>query len=114
MATRQLARSEWQSYFDRVSESLRSKEAKIEVASLSIGDQVVTNRTALTGITYDPKSAGLVIITEHLEHMIPGPNEIYVQESGDGLASLEALDSAGNKHIVTLTPRLMIGSSAAE
>jgi hypothetical protein len=113
MATRELARSEWQSYFDRMSESLRATQVGIEVASLSIGDQVVANQAALTGITYDPKCADLMIITESLEHVIYGPNEIFVQESDDGVASIEALDSADTKHIVTLTPRLMIAGSAA-
>ena len=113
MATRELARSEWQSYFDRMSESLRATQVGIEVASLSIGDQVVANQAALIGITYDPKCDDLMIITESLEHVIHGPNEIFVQESDDGVASIEALDSADTKHIVTLTPRLMIAGSAA-
>lgn len=113
MATRELARSEWQSYFDRMSKSLRAVQVEIEVASLSIGDQVVANRAALAGITYDPKRDDLAIITERLEHVIHGPKEIFVQEADGGLASIEALDSADNKHIVTLTPCLMIAGGAA-
>lgn len=114
MATTKLAKSDWHSYFDRIANSLRLKEIEIEVASLSIGDQIVVKKAALAGITYDPKGGDLTIITDSIEHRIPAPKEIYVQETGEGLASAEVVDNAGNKHIVTLTPRLMISGSAAK
>lgn len=114
MATMKLAKSDWHSYFDRVGKSLRSKEIEIEVASLSIGDQIVAKKAALTGITFEPKGGDLTIITDSIEHRIPAPIEIYVQETGEGLVSAEVVDNAGTKHIVTLTPRLMIAGNAAK
>ena len=113
MATRKLAKSEWQSYFDRVSQSLGAKQVEIEVASLGIGDQIEVNQVALNGLTYDPKSDVLEVVTEALDHMIQHPSEIYVEESGDGLVTVEALDSDGNKQIIKLTSPLLIASDAA-
>jgi hypothetical protein len=113
MATRKLAKSEWQSYFDRVSQSLGAKRVEIEVASLEIGDQIEANQVALKGLTYDPKSDVLEVVTEALDHMIQHPREIYVEESGDGLVTVEALDSDGNKQIIKLTSPLLIASDAA-
>ena len=113
MATRKLAKSEWQSYFDRVSQSLGAKRVEIEVASLEIGAQIEANQVALKGLTYDPKSDVLEVVTEALDHMIQHPREIYVEESGDGLVTVEALDSDGNKQIIKLTSPLLIASDAA-
>ncbi len=113
MATRKLAKSEWQSYFDRVSQSLGTKQVEIEVASLGIGDQVAANQLALKGLTYDPKSDALEIVTEALDHMIRNPAEIYVEESYDGLVTVEVLDSDGYKQIIKLTSPLLIASDAA-
>ena len=113
MGTRKLAKSEWQSYFDRVSQSLGAKQVEIEVASLGIGDQVEVSRVALKGLTYDPKSDVLEVVTEALDHMIQRPAEIYVEESDDGLVTVEALDNDGTKHIIKLISPLLIASDAA-
>jgi hypothetical protein len=113
MATRKLAESEWQSYFDRVSRSLGAKQVEIEVGSLGIGDQVEVKQVALKGLTYDPKSDVLEVVTEALDHMIGHPAEIYVEESGDGLVTVQVLDGDGNKQIIKLTSPLLIASDAA-
>jgi hypothetical protein len=113
MATRKWVKSEWQSYFDRVSQSLGAKQVEIEVASLGIGDQVEVNRVALNGLTYDPKSDVLEVVTEALDHMIRNPAEIYVAESSDGLITVEARDRDGNKQIIKLTSPLLIACDAA-
>jgi len=110
MATRKLAKSEWQSYFDHVSKSLGGKQVEIEVSSLAIGDQIEANQVALKGLVFDPKSDVLEVVTENLDHMIRRPTEIYVLESDEGLAVVEVLDGDGNKQIVKLTAPLLIAS----
>ncbi len=52
---RTLEKSEWHGYFDRVSRALLGKRAKIEVASLVLGDQIEAEWVPVLGITYDQK-----------------------------------------------------------
>ena len=52
---RTLKKSEWHGYFDRVSRALLGKRAKIEVASLVLGDQIEAEWVPVLGITYDQK-----------------------------------------------------------
>ena len=40
MTARELDKSQWRTFFDRLSKTLEGKQAEIEVASLSLGDQV--------------------------------------------------------------------------
>jgi hypothetical protein len=113
MATRKLAKSEWQTYFDRVSQSLGARQVTIEVAALGIGDQVEVDRLALNGLTYDPNSDVLEVVTDAVDHMIRHPTEIYVAESADRLDSVEVLEHDGTKQIIKLTSPLLLASDAA-
>ena len=98
MPTRKLDKAEWRPFLDGISKLLEAKEVEIEVASLSLGDQVQAKWLPLHGVAYDPKDD--VVALEGLDHMIPRPREIYAQEGTAGLASLEVVDSIGAKQIV--------------
>src|SRR5262245_30881801 len=89
MATRKLDKSQWQTYFDRVSKLLEGKQAEIEVASLSLGDQVEAEWLPLFGITYDRNDDLVEVELEGLDHLINHPREIYVEDGPLGLAALE-------------------------
>ena len=108
MSTRKLPKTEWQTYFDRVSKGLEGKLAEIEVASLALGDQVEARWLPLLGIVYDPKSDIVEIALEGLDHMIPKPRDIAVQEGPTGLASLEVTDEDGVMQIVKLRDPLLL------
>ena len=108
MSTKKLPRAEWQRYFDRVSKALEGKLAEIEVASLALGDQVEAKWLPLTGIVYDPKSDIVEIILEGLDHMIPRPRDIAVQEEPIGVASIEVTDANGAMQIVKLRDPLLL------
>jgi len=104
MTTQQLQRAEWQPYFDRVSRTLGGERAEIETAGLRIGDQVNQEWTPLTGLAYDPKDDVFEVVTETLDHLIYRPREIYVDEVGATLRSVEVVDADGNHQIVRLKP----------
>ena len=102
MATQQLQRAEWQPYFDRVSRTLGGERAEIETAGLPVGDQINQEWTLLNGLAYDPKDDVFEIVTETLDHLIYRPREIYVDQAGTALRSVEVVDSDGNHQIVKL------------
>ena len=108
MAVRTLEKSEWHGYFDRVSRALLGKRAEIEVASLELGDQIEAEWVPLLGITYDQKDDVLEIALLGLDHLIPKPRQIFVDEGLTGSTSLEVIDHAGVRHIVQLREPLML------
>ncbi|RMF98610.1 MAG: hypothetical protein D6727_02470 [Gammaproteobacteria bacterium] len=108
MATRALASSEWQAYFDRLSRALRSAPARIEVAGLDLGDQYEAEWAALEGLSYDPKDRVFSVFLPGLEHNIREPKQVFVDEGPDGLHSVEIVDADGRRHLVRLEQLLRL------
>jgi hypothetical protein len=108
MAERTLARSEWQSYCDRISKSLTGKRAQIEVTGLRVGDQIQAESLPLFGITYDPNDDLVEISLEGLDHLINKPRAISVDEGPEGFTGMEIVDSDGQSQIVKLIDPLML------
>jgi Family of unknown function (DUF5335) len=108
MPTRKLDKREWHPFLDGISKLLEAKEAEVEVASLALGDQIEAEWLPLYGLAYDPKDDVVEVALEGLDHMIPHPREIYVQDGTAGLTSLEVIDATGAKQIVKLRDQLML------
>jgi hypothetical protein len=114
MSIRKLDRNEWAPYCVRVSRVVLGKWAEIEVASLEIGFQIEARQRPLLGISYDPKKDMLDIALDGLDHMIPRPQEMYVEEDIDGLVSFEVLGGDGVQRIVILHQPLMLPPPEAD
>ncbi len=105
---RNLPRSEWRRYFDRLSNALLGKWAEIEVASLDLGDQIVTEWIPLLGITYDSRDDLLDVALDRSDHLIPHPLEIVVEETDAGLVSVAVIEEDGSRQIVRLKDPLKL------
>jgi hypothetical protein len=99
-------------YFDRMSKALVGKRAEIEVASLKLGDQIEAEWLPLLGISYDPKDDIIEIALEGVDHLIPKPREVYVEENGLELSSLEVIDAEGTHQIIVLKDPMMLPAPA--
>jgi len=110
MTARKLDKSQWRTFFDRLSKTLEGKQAEIEVASLSLGDQVEAEWLPLHGITYDPNDDLVEVALERLDHMIRKPREIYLEDWIRGLTTIEIFDADGTKQVVKLREPLMLAS----
>lgn len=108
MTTRKLEKQQWRTFFDGISTMLEGKEAEIEVASLRLGDQVEAEWLPLIGIAYDPKDDVLEVALEGLDHLIPKPREIYVEDGAEGLAALEVVDGDDARQIIKLRDPLAL------
>ena len=97
---RRLEKPEWRPFLDFLSKLLEAKEAEIEVASLAFGDRQQAKWPPLIGITYDPNDDIVEIALEGLDHKIHRPREIYLQNGGAALESIEILDADGGKQII--------------
>jgi hypothetical protein len=110
MTIRKLEKAQWRPFLDTVSKLLVAKEAEIEVASLSLGDQVQVEWLPLLGITYDPNDDIVEIALDGLDHMIHKPREIYLDNGAGTVTSLEIVDADGVKQIVKLKDQLTLPS----
>jgi len=102
MTARKLEKNEWTPFLEGISNVLGAKQAQVDVLSLDLGDHVEAEWLPLLGLTYDPKDDVLDVALEGLDHLIRSPREIYVEDGGVGLGSLDIVDAAGVGHIVKL------------
>src|SRR5262249_35179807 len=99
MTIRKLEKKEWKPYLDLVSKLLETKDAEIEVASLDLGDQVQAEWLPLLGISYDPNDDLVEVALDGLDHMIPHPREIYLDNGARALTHFKFSHPAGVKQI---------------
>jgi hypothetical protein len=110
MTARKLDKSQWRTFFDRLSKTLEGKQAEIEVASLSLGDQVEAEWFALARHYLGPNDDLVEVALERLDHMIRKPREIYLEDWIRGLTTIEIVDADGTKQVVKLREPLMLAS----
>ena len=108
MTIYKLEKAEWRPFLDLVSKVLPAKQAEIEVASLKLGDQVEAEWLPLLGLAYDPNDDIVEVALDGLDHMIPRPRELYIDNGIGSLSSLEIIDADGVKQIVKLRDPLML------
>jgi hypothetical protein len=105
--TKQLARSEWEQYFDwftkRYLRDDRPETATIELLSPELGDQTSAAGVALLGIAFEPKEGTLEVLLDGVDHLVFHPAEIWVVEEKEGfLTSVEIVRADGDKEILTI------------
>ncbi len=108
MTTTKIEKAQWRATLDQFSKLLGPKQAEIEVAGLSLGDQIEAEWVPLVGISYDPKDDVVEIALDGLDHLIEHPREIWIDDRGSVWSSLEVVDAEGVRHIVTLKDPLML------
>jgi hypothetical protein len=110
---RTIPKTEWRSFFDRMSQALLGKLAEIEVASMDLGDNIVAEWVPLIGITYDSRDDLLDVALDRANHLIRHPKEIVVEEDEAGLKSVAVLDGDDTRQIVNLKTPLMLPPAMA-
>ena len=108
MPLTQLAKAQWQAYFDRTSKALGAKQVQIEVTGLGLGDQIEADWIPLLGLSYDPKNDVFAVIAEGVDHLIHHPKQIHIDHELDWLLSLEVIDAEDNRHIILLKDPLSL------
>ncbi len=108
MITEALSSERWQPFFDRMSKTLEGRPVRVEVTSLAIGDQIEAESLALLGITYEPRDDVIELALEGLHHIIRSPLQVFVQHEGTQMASIEIVDAAGEKQIISLVEPVLL------
>jgi len=112
MKTDRIAQSEWQAYFESVSNFLEGKRVTIRVAALDIGDQIEEENVSLFGMTYDPKDNLFDIALQGLNHMIADPQDVRVVTGDRGIETISIIDGDGREQIIQFSESLMLPSPA--
>jgi len=102
MATMDLDRSNWHAYFDDLARKTLGNQVSLETTGMSMGSQRETDWLSLSGITYDPKSDVLEVITDRLDHLINHPSAISIDYDARGLHNVAVTDADGNCQIIHL------------
>ena len=108
MALKQISRTQWQAFFDRVSKALPAKQVEIEVSGLGLGDRIAAEWVPLIGLSYDPHDDTFTVSAEGIDHRVPHPKQIHADADADTLRSVEAVDAENNHHIVLLKDPLRL------
>jgi hypothetical protein len=112
MGLRELARPEWQRFFDRLSKALFPHHSMTETALLLVNQKVVAEWVPLLGLAYDPKKDHLEINLRDLDHRVRRPRAIYVDRGTSAIAGFEVIDGAGLRHSWALSRPLKVASTA--
>jgi hypothetical protein len=112
MATRKLEKRRWRTFFDGITKMLEGKQAEIEIASLRLGDQVEAEWLPLLGIGYDPKDDIVEVALEGLDHLIPNPCGIYIEDGEQGFLAFEVVDADDARQIIKLRDPLALPAPA--
>jgi hypothetical protein len=112
MTTRKLDKRQWPTFFAGVTRMLEGKRAEIEIVSLRLGDQIEAEWLPLLGIAYDPKDDIVEVALEGLDHLIPKPREIYIEDGTQGLLALEIVDADDVRQIIKLRDPLALPAPA--
>jgi hypothetical protein len=103
-STTQLARDEWQGYFDRFTPKHLGEDtpesATVEVLSARRGDQIEFSAIRLFGLAYDPKSQAFQVLLEDVDHLVFHPTESWALERDNDAVTIEVIDADGRKEIV--------------
>lgn len=105
METRKLEQEEWAEYFDSVTRRLVHEKTpvytEVRVMNPLVGAQTEVAWQPLFGMTFDVRENKLEIATDPVDHMITGPEAIYVIEEG-GLPTTVEVETPGMKQVIEL------------
>ena len=103
-----LRKSEWHPFFELVSRELKGKQAKIEVASLTLGSQIEAEWLPFLGISYDPRGNLVEILLYGVDHLIHNPERIAIESQGALVSAIEVIDHDGTQQILRLRDPMML------
>jgi len=112
MTARKLDKRQWSTFLNGVTRMLEGKRAEVEVASLRLGDQVEAEWLPLLGIAYDSKDDIVEVALEGLDHLIPSPREIYVDDDPLGLWTFEIVNADDVREIIRFRDPLALPAPA--
>ncbi len=96
---RELDKAEWGPFLDGVSRVLSSAGGDANKGSMYVVRPEVRS-VPMIGVTYDPKDDEVDLAFLSIDHLVRKPMRILVEETLDGLTTLEIVDAEGTSHVL--------------
>lgn len=104
-----IKKDDWKNYFDFVSKvATRGQRIELEVNGTEIGDQIEATNLLLLGLTYDPREDILHVHADSVDHPIPAPKAIVVDEENFVIRSIAVQDGGDSIQILHFRPPLVL------
>ena len=85
IATQEFPRETWRSYFEELTDVVRTVDAKVEMVGQDIGGEVADERQIVTDITYDDRDDVIIVgldapgsTADRAEHLIEHPQKVFI------------------------------------
>jgi hypothetical protein len=107
--TIEIPRERWAEYLDTLSNREQDHAVRIEVEGHELGDQILSSRFPLVGISLEKKgsekSAIEVTVADSkrrqtLTHLIEKPEHVYVEQDGERVCCIDIEDRAQVKTLI--------------
>ena len=108
MTLTQLAKPQWQSFFERLSTLLRANVVEVEVSGLGLVDKIAADWVRLAVFAYNEDNDLLEISVHGADLAIHRPAQIHVRRDESLLQSIEIVDNEGNRTFVILKTPLSV------
>ena len=120
MATLEIPRSEWVSFFDSFNNRHRGRLITMEIMNPDFGDQVEVRDLPLEGITVElSEENDQFEITvgyerdQHLSKTIPGPRKVWLKQDDEGADEALEIDAKTEKTLLLLRAAVSTGRVTA-
>jgi hypothetical protein len=109
MAVRKIEKQDWHAFCEGITKALIGKQVEVEADALSIGAQIDVEWLPLLGIVYDHKDNIFeVALGGGVDHLVPKPRELYVDDGPGGMVLLEIVDEDGIQQIIRMRDPLAL------
>src|SRR5262245_55455947 len=106
MQTREIPRAEWPEFLDGFSQRHEGWLATLEILG-ELGPAVEAEALPLEGVSVDRRHNGGIAVAlgrspdDRVEHLVPSPERLWVEEAGSAELALEIESRGGEKTLLT-------------
>jgi len=104
----QLARPQWQSFFEQLSPLLRANVVQVESSGIGVDDRISADWVRLADLSYNAQNDVLEICVHGADRAIHRPAQIHLHQDGAWLQSIEIVDGAGRRDVIILKEPLRL------
>lgn len=106
----ELAKPQWQSFFEQLSPLLRAKVVEVEVSGLGLGDKISADWVRLAELSYNAQNDVLEICVHGADRAIYRPAQVHLRQDAAWLQSIEIVDSEGDRDFLILKEPLRLAA----
>lgn len=103
MATQEIPRDDWSSFFDMFSRQHDGWLATVEVFSSELGAQEEAHELPLEGVTLDTETVAITLgktPEDHITHTISEPEHVWIEQTNEGADAALEIESKDDSKVL--------------